>query len=745
MDLKIKEYFKSKKFSNLEFLSNESTWENNKSYLGCYYFLLELQGKCNKTIFDKILRVYDCESKAYLYLAEIAHGLFGDLHNRHIPIYYFQQASIHDESDTQALWELYHLDSDCNALLKALIKDYEREDINKINEVVENIYVPPILNANYSKSDWVTLKKVMSKPEIFYGVEILIICCYFLGEYDEGKGLIAKQEHVNAKIIKKYLDGGCIDLDLALSKVYYNDKVAFLSGKPAEIYEVIKAEAVKGNINPTKEAVAKYAFEAEKYEDVLVLVEELLIQDKPVFSHILYKLYHLLSSISLGRELNNSFVHDVEKESICVTAKGDSPQRALYFAFQLRRNMLKLESNLERDAGKFHYIENEKFYQDAKLYLNDSSLGGHLLYDLLHDELRKLKLKWDRKIASSRVIEISQKTLPLNRADTELLGSLLIDTGEYEGAISRIEKLEPTMTSSNLLGVAYQRLGRHEEALKQYKLSWELMNFSGESDDVIIRNYYYSLKKLGVSLPIEEHKKLKDSYNHCLANHFRYGLFTAENNYSLYKYYPLNNNTLDALINNYFYLASAEQLNDPIELPYNSLDSIKHDELIEPNFKLSSFSNNENSMLMWSHYTENHEGIMIEYCFKGDLPDGIGMARVDYSSSNKRLKEKELYVFNQYMLTKNEEWSYEEEVRLFAYNKSKVYYEHYQYPQKQGGKAFARINSITLGYKFTESMIKLIISIISNLNVEGQPKIILRSAKLSTSNSFELEYEEISY
>ncbi len=268
------------------------------------------------------------------------------------------------------------------------------------------------------------------------------------------------------------------------------------------------------------------------------------------------------------------------------------------------------------------------------------------------------------------------------------------------------------------------------------------MKSTGELNDVIIANYLSCLNHSKQPITESLYNEYIDDFNTAIASYFRYDLSTPDNGRSLYKYYPFNQFTLDALVNKYFYLASSEQLNDPIELPFDSLTAEKEHSYLKPEFRLASFSNNENSMLMWSHYAENHTGLMVEYCFEGELPDGAGIDKVNYSNTIKRYKEKEHYLFNQYMLTKNKDWSYEKEVRLFAYKRDKIYYQKASYPNKNDNKASVYIKSITVGYKFPESTIKLIQSIITELN-DNLTTIELRRAKLSEKNFFELEFEVI--
>ncbi|HHG3100637.1 TPA: DUF2971 domain-containing protein, partial [Vibrio parahaemolyticus] len=182
----------------------------------------------------------------------------------------------------------------------------------------------------------------------------------------------------------------------------------------------------------------------------------------------------------------------------------------------------------------------------------------------------------------------------------------------------------------------------------------------------------------------------------------------------------------------------------PIEMP--EIDEIGTEHLIDSNYRICSFSKNNNSMLMWSHYTENHSGIMVAYKFGGELPRGVGIDEVKYTDSSKRNREKNKYIFNQFLLTKNNEWSYEEEVRLLSYKKDKVYYENYERPLIDRNKINAQIISITLGCKFPESKMNLIVNLVKNMNEKRKdhdPLVKIRQAKISDNSIFGLEYIDI--
>ena len=151
-------------------------------------------------------------------------------------------------------------------------------------------------------------------------------------------------------------------------------------------------------------------------------------------------------------------------------------------------------------------------------------------------------------------------------------------------------------------------------------------------------------------------------------------------------------------------------------------------------------------MLMWSHYAQEHQGIMVEYWFGGEFPCGVGIEKVSYIDEFKRNIEKDSYVFNQYLLTKNKDWSYEDEVRIFTNVKEKINFETFNYPNVDRTKINARVCSITLGCDFPRDKRKLIANIANTINSNREnhePKVTLREAFISQHNCFALEYRDI--
>lgn len=740
MDFQVKQDFKYKRFSRLEYLNQKESWDDDKYNLGLYYFLLESKEKQTDIAFNKILSAKGDYASAYNYLGDVASKLFDEREDRDIPAYYYEQALTYSDTNSDSHWGLYCSTRDPLHFFQSIVIDYECEEFQKITHKMYNFYSAYLIDAVLSQKDWKLLKSICLDDRVDGQKESLLICYFHLEEFEDGVKLLNSEGYVSREIIDLYRKKECIDEETFLNTIRYYERLKLI-GTPELAYEEIKKEAKKGKQNPTQEVIIKYAFEAKVYNDVIDLVEGLLAKDKHHFSANILKLYHSLSSLYLGFALNENFERDVNSKNYFADTRSEDDKQSLplYLVYLILNNMKKLESLLEK-RDNLHELTHYALYNDIKANLSHESLIGHYLYNPLVDSLQKLKNQWCRKQVENKLKSAQDENLA-----PEEIAPLLMDKGEYNEALNILSDLKPSMSVNNLLGVCFEHIGDWGAALKHSKLALEAMLSSGEKNATIISNYLYCLNKSGNLIDSEQYESYVELFNQALTEDFMPHRFLNDNGHSLFKYYPFNKFTLDALVNGYFYLASADQLNDPLELPYENLTKGKEFVVLKPDFRLSSFSHNENSMLMWSHYAENHTGLMIEYCFEGNLPSGVGIEKVQYLHAEERFMEKDKYLFNQYMLIKNKDWDYEKEVRLFGYKTDKVYYEKLSYPERSTN-ASAYVKSITVGYKFPESSIKLIHSIISTLNEsrnKNLPKIILRRAKLSNNNFFDLEYEDI--
>lgn len=192
----------------------------------------------------------------------------------------------------------------------------------------------------------------------------------------------------------------------------------------------------------------------------------------------------------------------------------------------------------------------------------------------------------------------------------------------------------------------------------------------------------------------------------------------------LYKYTPHNNDTrkYEIITKSNLWFSKIESFNDPIDSKLDYRQQYKHDEIEEfwkqflqnksnvkplkeilrlygnnksfvdyQNKKFDEyrkelgvvcFSKNPTNILMWSHYANNHKGIVYQFKpnlflnaktssfngfpYKVKYPDNRSYELLSYTKIDKEIKEQ----FAKELLTKAKDWEYEEEYRMIDFENS---------------------------------------------------------------------------
>jgi len=192
---------------------------------------------------------------------------------------------------------------------------------------------------------------------------------------------------------------------------------------------------------------------------------------------------------------------------------------------------------------------------------------------------------------------------------------------------------------------------------------------------------------------------------------------------TLFKYYPLNKDSIDALKEQYIYAPHPFQLNDPFDC-YNGLIDFDNEENINSFYKLKgiekhidddirflfhkelyseigiiSMTESFDNFLMWSYYNE-HKGYCIEFDYIKLNIEMLGVFQINYQDNIEQISFKYpglsmLYQSN----IKNKVWKHEKEWRLLVYKKGKERKLNSDDKRKFKYDKVA-IKSITLGNKF---------------------------------------------
>jgi hypothetical protein len=249
-----------------------------------------------------------------------------------------------------------------------------------------------------------------------------------------------------------------------------------------------------------------------------------------------------------------------------------------------------------------------------------------------------------------------------------------------------------------------------------------------------------------------------------------FGIYNGSFPSTLYKFRNIDNRTLDIIKNREFYFSSPKNFNDPFDcnlfykksyskkeiledysrfIQRNSsikLDQIKqkfgmnsgkfffeHQKMNEKLINgcgIFSLSRECNNITMWSHYADNHKGLVFELDILKDINFFRLFGLVKYETEYELLsyakdnREELVKLF----LTKYVDWEYEQEVRIIDYSRN-------------GLRKFNKetIRTIIFGYKTSQEDIK---SIIKLCNEEKLFHVKFKKAKL-VPGKFAIDFDEI--
>lgn len=743
-DKEIIKLIKNKRFSKLSFLEDKDLLKENEYYYGFLYFTLDAKEESNEELFNKIVQVNGSLSSAYEYLGTVASKLFDGFDESYIAASFFRLSITHDKDNTNAWWKLFWVERNHKYLLESLNIDYKNENFEDISNKIGHARHINYNNIEFTESEWGLFFEILTDDRLKKNESItkfLIVVYFYLNRHEDGVKLINELDKVDVDIIKKYRDLGKIENELAISKVYEFQLDKLISKDYERIYEEYIKRNTKDKRRITKSGLISKAFEAKRYNDVIGIYQEEWEDDKFSQHDVGLRLHYLISQLCLNKPLDEKVYDFVLK---------NTSSDILFKLFECKRIIFNLRNRLKNNDEIDVPLAVWSDYQKVEKILEEPDVINHYMYVEIYDELTTLEEEWDKSYFKSKLISI-QLELESKEFSYENFESFChygIENGHYVEVFNRVSDFHnnniPTITTQNVLGVCCERRGMYQEAFEHYQKAIKIMEDHNDFSHVVISNYLSASKLSGNKFSKTVYGHWRDKLNILLVNSFQWNRFLYSEKGSLYKYSPFNLNTLDSLINQYFYLPQKNQLNDPIEMP--AISKIGSEHLIDSDYRICSFSKNPNSMLMWSHYTENHQGIMVEYQFGSGIPNACGIGRVKYTNGEKRKIEQDKYIFNQYLLTKNKEWSYEEEVRLMSYKLDKVYYSSYEYPNPDRSKLNVRIASITLGCNFPSSKLQLITNLVANMNEkkkEYEPKIKLKRVRISENNMFGLEYVPI--
>ena len=175
-----------------------------------------------------------------------------------------------------------------------------------------------------------------------------------------------------------------------------------------------------------------------------------------------------------------------------------------------------------------------------------------------------------------------------------------------------------------------------------------------------------------------------------------YNSLIAQRNYPryVYKYLPVNENTLGSLLKHSLWFSSLDDYNDPYEgeirlhdkiiefaqtehnLHHQDLDQFEKEYLavfksIQDNKSVCCFSKQPNNFLLWSHYGKSHTGICLEFDPFLDADLFLTLTPITYQNKFEPLDvwDNPNDLITQLFFRKAAAWRYEEEYRVLRNGK----------------------------------------------------------------------------
>ncbi|MGO2117323.1 MAG: tetratricopeptide repeat protein [Fusobacterium sp.] len=376
------------------------------------------------------------------------------------------------------------------------------------------------------------------------------------------------------------------------------------------------------------------------------------------------------------------------------------------------------------------YEKAEKGYEELIKYNNGSE--------------KKIKEQWmcyfnlgilyKESEAFQKSIDVLIKAIKLNEKSKEnllILGKSLLNFFQSrEGRKQTIYYLEELKNKRKI-----EDRNEPIEKFIKYKCYFLINNLEGiDFLDKTIKDYL----KLKISEEFREEFKIK-------VDRFKVKETKYKDNYYMYK--SINNNLLVSLNERKLRKGNPYLFNDPFDPYYKEPSNKKSFELIKDDLKkirISCFSENKDSLLMWAHYGEQHKGVCIEYinlreriekdkftCFEKVIYEKIKTHK-ETEEKNGLLIDKikideELLTINEMCLRKHEDWKYEDEWRIINLEKentNELYFDNME------------ISKIFFGMKCDVSNIRLITKLLKD-----RDKIIF--CKMIQGDNLTLEGREI--
>lgn len=305
---------------------------------------------------------------------------------------------------------------------------------------------------------------------------------------------------------------------------------------------------------------------------------------------------------------------------------------------------------------------------------------------------------------------------------------------DYEKALYSLDKAIELNPENRVKATAYFSKGNAYIDLQSYIKAINSFDIAIELDPEDARSYF--CRAFAYLYNKQEDKAIEDY--HIAIDKTYENERTNYSTQSLYKFCPIDKNTIALLVEQQIYFSDIALLNDPLECASIQEDKFSRERVLIEEYEPRIFSlvqlckdtqqampftqlPIENDMLFFSHYAEKHRGMCIEYCIDARFFHGkkIFYTPVCYQETGAPNSLKEAFA------VKHPQWQYEHEARFVAFGSEKYH--------KATEDSGVKIKRIIFGYKTSENDKRLVYKVTQDREIE------LYSTQKKEGSSFQFE------
>ncbi|MBI5914756.1 MAG: DUF2971 domain-containing protein [Bacteroidetes bacterium] len=218
-----------------------------------------------------------------------------------------------------------------------------------------------------------------------------------------------------------------------------------------------------------------------------------------------------------------------------------------------------------------------------------------------------------------------------------------------------------------------------------------------------------------------------------------YKQYVGEMPNKVYKFSSVDDNLIKTLEESYLWLSKPSDFNDPFDCDSNFISFNKNTdkklsfeitlETVSKAWGVCCFTQEYDSILMWSHYANKHKGVCLGFDPRTSTETFL-LLKVDYVKDfeSSEYFDSKFKAIPHMMITKAGCWEYEQEMRIF-----KDFNGELQFPKNA-------LKEVIFGCKATEKDIKRVIEVIKE---KGYKNVAFRRA-VKKKDEFKLDYFDLS-